>query len=262
MSPTAARPGFATRFASGFGLLFRGFREAYGARRRNYALVPLVLNVVLFIVALWFVFAYSGSLVETVAERPEAWYWRALYWFVETVVSILLAYLAILLFPVLGAIVAAPFLDHLSEKLEIDMLGRDDRPRLRLMDMIGDVFRALSHALKGLALGGLCAGVLLIINLLPGLGSLIYIIGNAILAALFFSLEFMDYSAARRRLSYGAKLRILFRDTAGSLGLGLAIFFAVPFLSVVLLAPAACGGTLLFLRTTEGAEAISPTTKG
>jgi len=256
---TATRPGFFSRFGSGFGFFVQGFREAYAGGRLRFSLTPLVINIVLFIGLVWLI--WGTDVLEMFTATPEAWYWRALYWLLDWLIKLVLFYLVLILFPVIGSIVASPFLDLLTEKQEEEMLGRPVAPPFTVVGMLGDILRATAHALKGLGLGTLCAGVLLLINILPGIGQVLYIVLNACLAALFFSLQFMDYPLARRRLSYGAKLKAVLHDTGGSLGLGLAIFLCamIPVLNAAMLAPAACGATLLYHRIAgDGAVPLTP----
>ena len=253
------RPGFFSRFGAGFGFFFQGFREAYAGGRLKFSLTPLIINILMFIGMIWLI--YGTDVLETFTATPEAWYWRALFWLLGWLIKLVLFYLTLILFPVIGAIVASPFLDLLTEKQEEEILGRPVAPPFTAIGMIGDILRATAHALKGLGLGTLCAGGLLLVNILPVIGSLIYIVLNACVAALFFSLQFMDYPLARRRLSYSAKLKALLHDTGGSLGLGMAIFLCamIPVLNAVMLAPAACGATLLYHRIArDGAVPLNP----
>ena len=253
------RPGFFRRFADGFGFFVQGFREAYAGGRLKFSITPLIINILLFFGLIWLV--YGTDILAAFTATPEAWYWRALFWLLGWLIKLVLFYLVFLLFPVVGSIVASPFLDLLTEKQEEEMLGRPVAPPFTVLGMLGDILRATTHALKGLGLGTLVAGLLLLINILPLIGSVLYIVLNACVAALFFSMQFMDYPLARRRLGYGAKLKAVLHDTGGSLGLGLAIFLCamIPVLNAAMLAPAACGATLLYHRIAgSGGAPLNP----
>ncbi|NOZ84745.1 MAG: hypothetical protein GXP49_00500 [Deltaproteobacteria bacterium] len=243
--------GFFNRFNEGMGLLGSGVKIAYTGPRLAFSLPPLMINVLIFILAVWMVVEKGGSFIDMVMGPDEGNYLGWLNWLLSGLLKVVLLYLVVTVFPILASIVSAPFLEFLTESQEKYLGTRKDLPAFSFKAMFKDLVTTVSHALKSLLLFIVLSMISVLLEFIPGIGQVIHVVVAVCLSGLLLAFQFMDYAAARRRLSFREKLGILVKDLAGSLGFGIAVFFTflIPLTAPFVLAPAACGGTLLFLRT-------------
>lgn len=147
----------------------------------------------------------------------------------------------------LAGIVATPFNDRLSDHVERTIVGSRSDPWL-LDRFLVDLFWSVTHSLLSLSIYLAAMSVLLLVNLIPGVGNAVSVVVGALVSAAFFAREAMDGSFSRRRLGYLEKWRIVARHWPLTLGFGLVVAGAMwlPLLNFVVLPMSVVGGTLLF----------------
>lgn len=234
--------------------------RAFGLLRRERSLwawcaLPFALNVVLFGGAVWafLSFGYAPLVAELegllASADPDAWYqwlWvgplRALAWVVSWLVIALAALLVYFLFTAVGTLIASPFLDVLSEKVE----------RLRTGGLQGSSTSTLRVMLEdGKRTVFLLAGwlVLLGVGLVPGLQP-VSAVGLFLFSALFLSLDYTAYTLDRRGTTFRERRAWLWRHRWPLLGFGSAAFatLLVPLVNFLALPVLVTAGTLLALE--------------
>jgi CysZ protein len=230
------------RFVQGFVLPIKG--AVFLLRRRRLlllALAPLLLNVVVYVVAVVLFVQYYGQGFSLLVDRPDAWYALVGYYALRVLVFLIVVAVFIFSFVFVGTVLAAPFLDLLSERTEAVLRGRiDDRP-FHIQRWATDVLRSTGHAAKTL--------VILVIAFPL---SFIPVAGHAAwlgLGWLLLAYDLTSFAMDRRRLSFREKWRLLLTDMSGTLGFGAAVFFlmVVPLVGLVVLPAAAVAGTMLLL---------------
>lgn len=245
--------------------LIRGARAVpagLGLLRRERALwiwclLPLVLNLLFFGAAVIVFASYYDVLVAGLGELvtapdPTAWYqwlWvgplRVLVWALRWIVVVLFALIIYFLFTVVGGVIAAPFLDLLSQRVERLRSGRvhgSDTGALRaaLRVAFEDAKRTLFF------LGG--QAILLALGLIPGLQP-ISAIGVFVFAAFFLSLDYTAYVFDRQEVSFRERRSWLWSHKGTLLGFGGAAFgtFLIPGLNFLALPVLVTAGTTLAL---------------
>jgi CysZ protein len=157
----------------------------------------------------------------------------------------------------LGGVVAAPFLDMLSERVEQLVIGTAPAPwngrRAWQVFLFG-----LTDILWSLAFLVAIYVPLLVVGFIPGIGALASLVGGSLLLAQ----EFVGMPLARRMMPYRARWRIILDHKWLALGFGAmsTLFLMVPGLNLLLLPVASTAGTLLFcdLLRTGRVEAPAP----
>ncbi len=222
------------------------------------AITPFLINLGLFVLFFWFSYGRFQRWVTAFLPLNEGWWWVLLYYVLAAAAVLLLLVVQVYLFAVVGGVVAAPFLELLTRRVE-----EEARPGAAgawsQAGMLAEIARVAGQALKKVLLYAAVMVVLLMLNLLPGLGTLLYA-GLAFLVTCFFlALEFLDYPLDRRGLSLAAKLSYVRRAGLSALGFGAAVFAlgVVPLVNLLFLPLAAVGGTLLYLER-EGEAAPPP----
>ncbi len=242
---------FAVSFGQGLLAVFQGL--AFLWRNRGlwkYMWIPFFINVLLFFsLGALFVALFPG-LIQLLLPSGDAWYWSILRLLLWAVGSALLAILFLLTFTVAGNIIAGPFNDVLSEKVEEMVRGIPSRPSSGLKKQIADVGRTALEEVKRLAFYLLGALVLLLWNLIPGAGQVLFVVTNGIWTLLFLALEFGDYYLLRHWIRFRIRWSHIWSQRWASLGFGAgaALLLMIPLLNLLLIPAAVTGGTLLWIR--------------
>jgi CysZ protein len=147
------------------------------------------------------------------------------------------------LFVQFGVLLGAPWYGQLSEQLEELRTGQLHKVEVGIVQ---DIARALLYELKKLVL---VAGVglpLLLLNLVPGIGTVIATVGGVTLAATIICLDFLDASLERRRLPFREKLGIVFRSLPASASFSLVCLglVSIPLLNLLTIPLCVASGTL------------------
>ncbi len=139
---------------------------------------------------------------------------------------------------------AAPFLELLTRRVELAAGGGGEWAEVGFLAGLG---RAALQEGKKLLLYLALLALLLLVNLLPGVGTALYAGLAGLVTAWFLALDFVDYPLERRGLRLQAKLAYL--RGLGLTGLAFGAAPAGSFLfNLALLPLAAVGGTLLYLE--------------
>jgi CysZ protein len=150
--------------------------------------------------------------------------------------------MGVLFFIVLQPVVCAPFVDVLTEKVEL--IVRGEHPRVGLLVA---AWRSLLHGGLKLVFYAGALALVLALTALTGIGGGI----TAALSAVLLAYDGFDYPLARRGATFGAKWKYLLVHPSQTLGycVGATLLYLVPLAIVVAPAFAAVGATLAFLDT-------------
>ncbi len=237
-------------FLQGFRAPFEGISFLWGNRGLwKYVWIPFFINVLLFFgLGLLFV-ALFPDLIQLLLPPGDAWYltlMRALLWAVG---SIVLGILFLLVFTVVGNLIAGPFNDALSERVE-GLMGGHAPPSRGLAHQFGELGRTALEEVKRIVFF-LCGSlVLLLWNLIPGVGQIVYAVTTSVWTLLFLALEFGDYYLMRHWIRFRARWSQIWSHRWASLGFGAgaSVLLMIPLVNLLLIPCAVTGGTLLWLR--------------
>lgn len=249
----------------GLGLLPRAARLVGASPElRRLALVPILLMTVLLGVAIAVTLTQGPDLVGTLLPWPArggllGTAARGAWWVGSAALLLLVLMALALLAWVLGNVLASPFHDRLSERLE--GLLRPDVPAraLGLQAAVGDILQGLAHSGLAVVLWVACSCPLVLLEGVPLVGPILHTLASLGLAALFLAREVLDFSASRRRATFLDKLGTV-RDHAPlalGLGLGTLALLAVPVLNLLSMPVAVAAGTLLYVEL-EAAGSLPP----
>ena len=130
----------------------------------------------------------------------------------------------------------------------------DNRPLLKAI--IQEAFFAVKSEIKRVLIFGLVFLLLLLFNIVPVIGSIVYIILGFLWACFGCAFEFTSFSADRRHLDLKRKIANLRRQLPFSMGFGLITFllFIIPFLNVLNVSVSAVSGSFAFCMLSAGLE--------
>ena len=209
------------------------------------ALAPFLINLLLFTLFFWFSLTRFQSWVEALLPQGDQWWWRVLFYLLVVLMTLLLLVVMVYIFAMVGRVLAAPFLEMLTQRVEREY-NAAGVVEIGILKSIG---RAFLQESKKFLLFALLMLVLLLLNLIPGLGSVIYALLAFVAASFFLASDFLDYPLERRGLSLAEKLSYVRGLGLTGLAFGAAclVLGMIPILNLALLPLAAVGGVLLYL---------------
>jgi len=222
----------------------------------RWCALPMLLNLLLFGAAFAAFFGYAldpltaGLRSHLAVAAPDAWYawlWvgplRLLAWALRWILIALAAIAVYLTFAIVGGVIASPFLEALSLRVERIRTGRAielDEPLLR------SALRSVKESAKRTAFVlALQLGVV-VIGLVPGLQP-VALVAGAVIAAGFLAIDYTSFALDRRGVTFREKRAWLWKHHSALLGFGGAglLTLLVPGLNFACLPWLVTAGTLL-----------------
>ena len=226
----------------------------------KYIAIPILVNIVVAIALYSGLYYFGWQIIDDVQGDVNAWLegiitslpqWMG---FLSYGVSSLMVILRLLLGLILliatgflltqfGVLLGAPWYGQLSEKLEKYRTGKVESIELNI---VSDLSRAILYELKKLILIAAVGIFLLLINFIPGVGSVVSSIGSLILTVTIVCMDFLDSYLERRRLQFRQKLKTVFRclPASGSFGLVCLGLISIPLVNLITIPLCVASGTL------------------
>jgi CysZ protein len=218
---------------------------------------PVVAGLVAFGSCLTLLFLYLPALVEFMWPQPTGRFLLIIWTLFEVVVFVAMLVAGLALSYIVQSLLAAPFNDLISERVERLMLP-EGPPETGWRAALRAAGRAVSHeARKGLLWLSAAAPLFLLSWLIPGIGALIWSVGSFYITVRFVAYDALDYSMGRRSWSFQRKIAFLREHRALAFGLGgvTTLLLAVPLVGLAASPLAAVGGTALFCDISSQARA-------
>ncbi len=241
---------------SGPAYLLRGLRLIRQPGLRRYAVLPVLIALVIFVLLAVAAYAYFGVLLDRLLPGGEGWWatgLRAILWPLFFLAVALVWYFG---FTVAANLAAAPFNGLLAEKVEARLTGAPPAPT-DWRALLADLLPAMLNELRKLAYYLLWAVPLGILFLVPGINLAAPLLWG-LFAAWMHALEYLEYPMENHGLRFPEVRRRARRLGPGGLGFGAAVMFAtlVPVLNLVVMPAAVAGATAFWVdRLKDDGEA-------
>lgn len=211
--------------------------------------IPVGINALLYSLLIWYVQSKISLWIESLIPKSDAWYWAILYYFFIVLVGAILLVIVFYSFTLIGNFILTPFNEIISEKVEIIYSGGSIAGHgFSLSGFFSDMIR--SYKAEGAKLLLYLAGFLLLLlfNLLPGIGTVIYGAAAMVYSLFFLCWEFLDYPMERWRFTFRLKWRLAFNNMFVFIffGAGSAFLLIIPFINLAAIPVCVIGATLLF----------------
>jgi len=239
-----------SNFSRGFFYPFRGGRFLAGHPRLwKYVLVPFTINLLVFSLAVYFGLNFFNQTVVGMIPGGDAWYWVVasyLLWVVAVLLTMVLVFFS---FTVVGNLIASPFNDLLSERTEELLRGRAEGTPFSMREF----GRILANEAKKMAVFVVLMLLLLLLNLIPGFGTLVYSVLSFLLTVFFLVIEYTGYVFGRKGQGFAEQRRFIRgrRFLAFGFGVGVLCLLAVPLLQFCAIPLGVIGGTRLWCDSLE-----------
>jgi CysZ protein len=246
----------------GFFYLIRGLKLIFSSWSLfKYAIAPIIVNTTLFIIFFLSFNTIAYRISSSVFEQSsQEWYWVA----ISTVAGVALFTVSILAvlfgFVAVGLIIASPFNDLLSAAVERKLTGQLEEAGLPFFQWAGTLVKSES---KKIAIFLLCQAGLLILNFIPVVGQVLFVILNPLFIAFVMAYEFAGYILDRRGMDFNAKRDYIFAAPGLTMGFGAAAgaTLLIPLVHFLLMPAAVAGGTALVVENSvieseNGSESV------
>jgi CysZ protein len=190
-----------------------------------------LINIITFSLVIYWGMGGFFDLVMSRLPQGDAWYWLVLHYFMVAIAIVVVLMLVFFTFAVVGSLIASPFNDILSERTELLLTGKENDQAFSFAAFVGDAGRTLLLESKkiGLFLAGML--VLLLLHIIPIVGSALYPILSVGWTIFFLVTEYTGYVFSRKRYDFSTQRKKVFRYTAVMFGFGAGLFcvLAIPF---------------------------------
>lgn len=230
---------------NGIDCFFEGFRLVRQPGLRRYVIIPLLINIVVLSVIMFYGIGQYDLLVAAISGWLPDW-----LSFLASIISFLTAVIVfaigIYLFTIIANIIASPFNSLLSEKVEERLVPGLVRHSPGILTILGrSVAREISKLLYLLPrlLG------LLLLSLIPGVNALAPF-AWILFGAWMMAIQYADYGADNNHLSFPKLRDRLGQSRLQALLFGLIVYFllAIPIVNLFLIPIAVAGGTVLWVH--------------
>ena len=225
--------------------LARGLRLMWKPGIRIYAVIPLLINLVLFGGLVWYGISSFQPLVEWMMSFvPDLL--SFLEWFIWLFFGVLAAVTIFFSFTPVANIIGAPFNALMSEKIEAHLTGIEVTSDVSFwqmaLDSVGSQFGKLLYIL-------IWAAGLFLISLIPVI-NLISPILWVVFGSWLLSLEYLDYPMGNHDISFKDQKSRLKERRGLSLGFGGAVMImtSIPVVNFLAMPVAVAGATVLWVE--------------
>jgi CysZ protein len=236
-------------FGRGFAYVFRAprFLLKHPALLRFVA-IPFAINLVIFSMAVYFGIDLFTHLLEQYLPQGDAWYLAVLYYLAWVVAGLLSTVAVFFGFTVIGNILASPFNELLSERIEALVRGTGEAAPFSLTGFVADSGRAMLIELKKQLFFIVGMILLLLMNLLPWFGPLAYAVLAPLFTLFFLVIEYLSFVLMRKQVGFDQQRSYVFGRPLLMAGFGCAVFclLAIPLLQFFCIPLAVSGATLLW----------------
>ncbi len=242
-------------FSRGF---FTLFRSAHFILQHpgllKFVMIPFLINLIVFSGSVYLgMDFFNGSVVQLIPQG-EAWYWSVLYYGLWILAVLVTAIMVFFSFTVVGNLIASPFNDLLSAKVERLLVGTVDEEPFSLRGFGRDARRTLAVEFKKISIFVGAMLFLLLFNLMPVVGSMVYSVLAVSLTLFFLVVEYMGFVFSRKRMNFAEQRRYILarKTTMLGFGAGVLVLLAIPFLQFACIPVAVVGATRLWCEDAQG----------
>ena len=230
-------------FADGVGHALAGFSLLAQPGVRPFVLVPLAINVVLFVLAL----AGIGSALDYALDRYLASWPEWLHWLVWLIFGVLAAVIVFFTFTLIANLVASPFNGFLAEAVERHLRPSASTEPATWQHMLAEAGRAVVAELRKLGYIALRALPLLIVSFIPVINIAAPVLW-LLFAAWMFSIEYLDCPLGNHGRAFPAVLTVLRAQRRLALGFGacMALLTMIPLLNFLAMPVGVAGATRMY----------------
>ncbi len=249
MENRGKKQNFIVRGVMGLTAPLRGFIFIIkNPRLIKFAIFPIIINIILILTIYIFGSRYLIGLIDRWIPDEKAWYWAILFWIAVVFVVLAVSLVAAVFFYIIAGIICVPFNELLSQEVESMLRENPHKEDFSVRLLALDIWLAIIGEIKRIFLYLSLMIPLLLLNLIPAVGTVIYGAIFGVVTLLFLAFDFVDHPLGRRRIPFREKRKFIIKHFSSMIGFGAGvfIFLLVPIVNFIVLPLNAVGGTILF----------------
>ena len=228
-------------FKCGFVYLLSGFKLILKPKIRFYSLTPLILNISLFVLLIFYSY---GELDRIISDLESQWQWLGwLTWLIWLFFFIAVSIFIFFCFSILGNLISAPFNSLLSHAVEVELLGEkiEIYTKQPMHELIINSFKSECYKIIYFSLRILALIILFLIPLVNIIAPFIWFIFSAWMIAL----EYCDFPMSNQNIDFSRQRKELSKNRLLTYGFGVAtlIFTIIPIVNFIIIPVAVAGAT-------------------
>ncbi|MCP4323236.1 MAG: sulfate transporter CysZ [Alteromonadales bacterium] len=232
---------------SGIHYLLKGAKLLSHPKLRFFVLIPLMINVLIFASAFWFLFSAITEWIDSyIAALPNWLSWLSYLFWPFLIFSILVSFSFI--FSTVANLIAAPFNGLLAEKTENLLTGKpinDDG----FADLIKDLPRIFKRELQKLAYLLPRLLICLVLFLIPAFGQTVAPFIWFVFAGWMMVIQYADFPFDNHKIPFSEMKKALSAHLGKNLTFGMltSFFTTIPVVNFVIMPIAVCGATAFWV---------------
>tara|TARA_R110002095_G_scaffold45719_1_gene40995 strand:+ start:1610 stop:2338 length:729 start_codon:yes stop_codon:yes gene_type:complete len=236
-----------SKLQGGAGYFIAGSRLAFHPGLRQYIVIPLLINTLLFSAASWVLWHYLMTTVD--AMLPSWLDWLA--WLILPVFIVSLLTVVYYGFTLVANIISAPFYGHLAKAVEAHLKGETPTDTSN-SSMIKDAINITLSELRKLWYYLLRATPLLLLSFIPGI-NVVSLPMWLLFSAWFLSFEYAGYAFENHAILFEQQKQVLRKSRWTSLSFGGCSLIAtmVPLVNMLVPAISVAGATKMLVDRGE-----------
>ena len=240
-----------SNFFKGFGHIIEGLKLILHPGIRQFVMIPLGINLILFGSATGYLFyKFDDWMAQLLPEFPVwlGWLESLIGWLLFPIFAVLILLIIFYTFSFIANLIASPFNSILAEKIECHLTGEplDGGPNYPTPEMIkrsvGSEISKLIYFIKWWV-------ILFILTLIPFISFFAPFIWM-LFGAWMLSLEYLDYPMANQNKFFKDinKQALSKRSLSLGFGGGVMLFTSIPFINLVAMPAGVAGATSLWVK--------------
>jgi CysZ protein len=235
-----------THSIGGLGYAVKGLSLILKPGLRRFVLIPLLINIAVFSVGIWFGYGYLGELSGWLQGELPSW----LDWLTSLVLPLFVVLAVVLVFfsfSIIANLIAAPFNGLLAEKVE-QYLGGAAPADTGWGKMMRELPGTLVDEVKKVAYSLLWSIPFLLLFVIPGVNVVAPFLWLAF-SAWIMAVQYVDFPMGNHGIKGPEMRRRLRRKRITSLGFGGGILAltSIPVINFIAMPVAVCGATAMWL---------------
>ena len=244
-------------FTAGIQYSLKGFKLIRTPGIRRYAVIPLLINTILFVGALMLGISYIDNLIENMQPEVTAdsafyirWLGSIMAWASWLLIpAFVLVFMALTFysFTLVANLIGAPFNSLLAEKIEDHLGGVSTASSGNIVSMVKDIGASFASEFRKLLYFALRALPLVILFFIPGVNLIAGFIWF-LFSAWMLAIEYSDYPMGNHAMRFPDQRSTLKGNRMFALGYGTGITVAsmIPIVNFFVMPAAVAGATAMW----------------